>query len=78
LREFYEQLAKLQRIVSITDFKINQTPEQTANKTIDAQFLLTAYYVSAERLQQQPPGSASAPAASVPPSSVPPPSAPKQ
>lgn len=78
LREFYEQLAKLQRIVSITDFKINQTPEQNANKTIDAQFLLTAYYVSAERLQQQPPGSSSSgPAASVPPSSVPPPSAPK-
>jgi type IV pilus assembly protein PilO len=55
LRQFYEELAKMQRIVSITDFSIKQTPEQSANRTIDAQFLLTAYYVSAEKLQQSKP-----------------------
>jgi type IV pilus assembly protein PilO len=54
LREFFDQMAKYQRIVSITDFRINQTSQQSANKTIDAQFLLTAYYVSAEKLQQKP------------------------
>lgn len=54
LREFYEELAKMQRIVSITDFNLKQTANQSTNKTIDAQFLLTAYYVSAEKLQQKP------------------------
>ncbi len=58
LRQFYEELAKMQRIVSITDFNIKQTPVQSANRTIDAQFLLTAYYVSAEKLQQQKPAAA--------------------
>ena len=53
LRQFYEELAKMQRIVSITDFNLKQTPLQSSNKTIDAQFLLTAYYVSAEKLEQQ-------------------------
>jgi Tfp pilus assembly protein PilO len=53
LREFFDQMAKYQRIVSITDFRITQTFEQTANKSIDAQFLLTAYYVSAEQLQKK-------------------------
>lgn len=52
LRSFYEELAKMQRIVSITDFNIKQSPDQTVNKTIDAQFLLTAYYVSPQQLQQ--------------------------
>lgn len=51
LRQFFDQMAKYQRIVSISDFKINQAPDQNANKSIDAQFLLTAYYVSAEKLQ---------------------------
>lgn len=55
LREFYEQMARLQRIVSITDFKINQVPKQSSQKTIDAQFLLTAYYASPETLSQNPP-----------------------
>ncbi len=67
LREFYEELAKMQRIVSVTDFNIKQTPVQNRNKTIDAQFLLTAYYVSAEKLQQKPAAPKSAP--------VPPPAA---
>lgn len=50
LRVFFDQMAKLPRIVSITDFKINQLDKQTAAKTLHAQFLLTAYYASPEDL----------------------------
>lgn len=44
LRAFFASMAKLPRIVSITDFKINQIEKQTDLKTIHAQFILTAYY----------------------------------
>ncbi len=58
LRAFFEKMAKLQRIVSITDFKINQLEKQTGERTLHAQFLLTAYYASPENLNSanaQPP-----------------------
>src|SRR6185295_15886199 len=55
LRAFFEQLAHYQRIVSITNFELKQLEKQTANKTVDARFDLTAYYVTSERLQSQPP-----------------------
>lgn len=62
LREFYEKMAKLPRIVSISDFKINQLDKQSANKTIHAQFLLTAYYADPEQLAPKPaPGVPGAP-----------------
>src|SRR5215211_4102131 len=54
LRAFFEQLAHYQRIVSITNFELKQLDKQTANKTVDARFDLTAYYVTSERLQSQP------------------------
>jgi len=54
LRAFFEQLAHYQRIVSVTNFELKQLERQTPNKTLDARFDLTAYYVSAERLQKQP------------------------
>lgn len=50
LRAFYEKMAQLPRIVSISDFKINQLDKQKADKTIHAQFLLTAYYADPEGL----------------------------
>jgi type IV pilus assembly protein PilO len=53
LRAFFEQLAHYQRIVSITNFELKQIEKQTSNKTVDARFDLTAFYVSAERLQGQ-------------------------
>src|SRR5256884_9296733 len=53
LRAFFDQMAHYQRIVSITNFEIKQTDKQGANKTVDARFDLTAYYVSSERLQKQ-------------------------
>jgi len=67
LRAFYEKMAKLPRIVSITDFKINQLEKQKADKTLHAQFLLTAYYADPDALNKpaQPakPGTPGAPAA---------------
>jgi len=50
LRAFFESMAKLPRIVSITDFKLNQLDKQTGPKTLHAQFLLTAYYATPENL----------------------------
>jgi Tfp pilus assembly protein PilO len=74
LRAFFEQLAHYQRIVSITNFELKQLDKQCtcpSPHTVEARFDLTAYYVSAEKLQQKPatpgaPGSggqAAAPAA---------------
>lgn len=71
LRAFFEKMAKLQRIVSITDFKVNQLEKQTPNKTLHAQFLLTAYYAAPENLVNAAkppavPGQPGAPAAAPP------------
>jgi type IV pilus assembly protein PilO len=55
LRQFFDQMAKYQRIVSITNFEIKQMDKQAANKTLEARFDLTAYYVSSEKLQKQAP-----------------------
>ena len=68
LRAFFEQMAHYQRIVSITNFEIKQLDKQSLGKTVDARFDMTAYYVSAEKLQKQgpapaKPGAAAAPAA---------------
>lgn len=67
LRAFFEQLAHYQRIVSVTNFELKQLDMQSASKTVDAKFDLTAFYVSAEGLQSQqpqqpgtPPGTAAA------------------
>ena len=72
LRAFYERMAKLPRIVSITDFKINQLDKQKADKTLAAQFVLTAYYADPDALNkpaQQPgkPGAKGKPAPAAPP-----------
>ncbi len=71
LGAFFAQMASYQRIVSITDFKITQATEQNSARTINAQFLLTAYYVSAERLQNTPTPAAGAPAAATPAAGTP-------
>jgi Tfp pilus assembly protein PilO len=66
LRAFFDQMAKYQRIVSITNFEIKQLDKQLANKTLEARFDLTAYYVSSEKLQKQgaaPPPKGTPPAA---------------
>src|SRR5712691_6618616 len=70
LRAFFEQLAHYQRIVSITNFQLTQVDKQSDSKTVDATFDLTAYYVSAEKLQKpaatQPAGSGQVPASTAP------------
>jgi len=53
LRAFFDQMAHYQRIVSITNFELKQMDKQASNKTIEARFDLTAYYVSSEKLQKQ-------------------------
>ena len=68
--QFFAQMATYQRIVSITDFKVqklkdNLVQDKKAGKTVSAQFLLTAYYVSPEKLVPVAPAkpAAAAPAA---------------
>jgi type IV pilus assembly protein PilO len=78
LREFFELMARYQRIVSITNFEIKQLDKQSQGKTIDAKFDLTAYYVSAESLQMAAPAAPPAPSgatpqpAGAPPTQIPP------
>ncbi|MGI8811103.1 MAG: type 4a pilus biogenesis protein PilO [Pyrinomonadaceae bacterium] len=50
LRSFFDKMARLPRIVSISDFKVNQLEKQSEAKTIHAQFLLTAYYADSNAL----------------------------
>ena len=68
LRSFFDQMAHYQRIVSISNFEIKQLEKQASNKTVEARFDLTAYYVSSEKLQKQASQSASpaAPTATTP------------
>ena len=54
LRAFFESMAKLPRIVSISDFKLNQIDKQSSEKTLHAQFLLTAYYAAPTDLNGKP------------------------
>ena len=53
LRKFFDQMAHYQRIVSITNFELKQMDKQGADKTVEARFDMTAYYVSSEKLQNQ-------------------------
>src|SRR6266446_2435898 len=55
LRSFFDQMAHYQRIVSITNFEVKQMDKQFGGKTVEARFDMTAYYVSAEKLQKQAP-----------------------
>lgn len=71
LRDFFEKMAKLQRIVSITDFKLMTLNNQSESRTLHAQFLLTAYYATPEDLvkpavQPNKPGQKPAPNAKQP------------
>lgn len=53
LRSFYQQMARMPRIVSITDFSISQRQKQASDKTLDSRFLLTAYYATPESVLKQ-------------------------
>lgn len=54
LRAFFESMAKLPRIVSISDFKLNQLDKQTEARTLHARFLLSAYYAAPTDLGAKP------------------------
>jgi type IV pilus assembly protein PilO len=68
LRAFFDKMAKLQRIVSVTDFKLNQLEKQSPDKTLHARFLLTAYYAAPENMvpAKPTPGKPGAPAPAAP------------
>lgn len=72
LRNFFEQLAHYQRIVSITNFQLQQADKQSAAKTVDATFDLTAFYVSAEKLQKPAPAGKPGGGQTPPPATEPP------
>lgn len=61
LGQFFAQMASYQRIVSITDFKVTKLKDDSRKgglkdgQTVAAAFLVTAYYVSPEKLQTAPP-----------------------
>lgn len=71
LRSFFDKMARLPRIVSITDFKINQLDKQTEAKSLHAQFLLTAYYADPNAMIQPTPAKPGTPGAPAQPA-VPP------
>jgi len=58
LRAFFDQMAHYQRIVSITNFEIKQLDKQSPEKTVEARFDLTAYYVSSDKAPKQGTGQA--------------------
>ena len=69
VRAFFDQMAKLPRIVSITDFKLTQLNEQSSEKTLSTQFTLSAYYADPNALNKPAapaPGTPGAPAQPAP------------
>ena len=72
LGQFFAQMASYQRIVSITDFKVSKMAadkdagDLKASQTVSASFLVTAYYVSPEKLQAPDPAKGKKPEAAKP------------
>lgn len=75
LRAFFDKMAHLPRIVSITNFKIMQVEKQSSDKTLHAQFLLTAYYADPNAMTKPLAPAPGTPGA-VPPAAAPPAAAP--
>jgi type IV pilus assembly protein PilO len=72
LHSFFDKMAKLPRIVSISDFKINQLDKQTEAKSLHASFLLTAYYADPNAMNKPAPAKPGAPGApAAPPAAAP-------
>lgn len=76
--QFFSQMASYQRIVSITDFKVTKLKEallkdKKDGKTVNAVFMLKAYYAAPEKLQAAAPAPgqpAAAPNAAVNPAAA--------
>ena len=73
LRAFFDAMAKMPRIVSISDFKLNQTDKQSDQRTLHAQFLLSAYYAAPAPATPAAPAPGAAPAAPAAPAPAAPP-----
>lgn len=75
LQRFFNEMANYQRLVTITDFTLSQTNEQSAGRTLEARFLLTALFATQEQLNNltpppatpAKPGAPAAPAAPIVP-----------
>jgi type IV pilus assembly protein PilO len=78
LRVFFDKMAKLQRIVSITDFKLSRLPAQSGDRTLHSRFLLTAYYATPEDLTPKPAPAGQQPAPNGQPQPAPQQPAPQQ
>lgn len=78
LRNFFDAMAKLPRIVSVSDFKLNQIDKQNDQRTLHAQFLLSAYYAAPTDINAKPAAApaAGAPAPAAPAATAPQPGAP--
>lgn len=50
LQRFFSEMANYQRLVTITDFTLTQTSDQSPNRTLEARFLLTALFATPEQL----------------------------
>ena len=50
LNEFFDKVAKHLILVSVQDFTIRQLAEQKADKTLNAEFILTVYYSKEDEL----------------------------
>ncbi|MDQ3908201.1 MAG: type 4a pilus biogenesis protein PilO [Acidobacteriota bacterium] len=76
LGAFFAQMAAYQRIVSITDFKLEGLKDSEQNdKTLNAQFLLTAYYLTNEKMLNAAKEAAAKKAAAAKQAAAPPPAA---
>jgi type IV pilus assembly protein PilO len=71
LHSFFDKMAKLPRIVSISDFKINQLDKQTEAKSLHASFLLTAYYADPQAMNKPAPVKPGTPGAPAAPAAAP-------
>lgn len=74
--QFFSQMASYQRIVSITDFKVSKLKENLVKdkrdgKTVDAVFMLKAYYAAPEKLQPAPAAPGQPAPAAAPPAAAP-------
>jgi type IV pilus assembly protein PilO len=73
--QFFSQMASYQRIVSITDFKVSKLKDSLLKdkkdgKTVNAVFMLKAYYAAPEKLQPAPAAGQPAPNAAVNPAAA--------
>ena len=53
LRNYFSEVAKLSRLVSINDFQIKQLQIQSSENTLHAQFVITIYYATDDSFEKK-------------------------